>query len=387
MEQLDNLPDEILLNIFSFFNKRDHGQASIVDKHFYKVSTDKSLNNLPWPLLDYSQPPFQVKTLIDNQNIYNAVIVSKWKILFTSKVPASGNHQSRITLMYDVEKNECQKLKKLTLHTESELFPLANGHVLSSIRIPGNRYGLKIIDILQEHCTHTIDGHTDLITAAIELTNGHVITTAADNTLKIWNVAKDESLATIKTRYYQPIKKLLALSTGLVASGFDGTSGTIGIWDINLGKCLYSLIHNSQLSTLIELPTGELLSAASNGTIKLWEINVLPKPYLHTFTMPDFEIIKLMVVLPNQKQVMMVSQHKNEIVFWRWDIEKRKLHDPITVNYQGYIESLAVLPNGQIITIGSRNIQCWFFPELKFENEITETNLSSKLNKFDLNFS
>src|SRR5439155_26632898 len=55
--EIENLPQEMLVHIFSFFNKRDLAKAGEVCSAFHQVSTDEQLQQQAvYPSLDYTQP-------------------------------------------------------------------------------------------------------------------------------------------------------------------------------------------------------------------------------------------------------------------------------------------------------------------------------------------
>ena len=104
---LEQLPDEMLLHILSFFNKKELGSIAPVNKKFNRLVHDKQLQeNAPWPLLDYTQPQLdQIK------NFNNDKLIRQVEWLSDTKIASLSIHDVKI---WDVHTQTCLKTFRLT---------------------------------------------------------------------------------------------------------------------------------------------------------------------------------------------------------------------------------------------------------------------------------
>ena len=76
-----------------------------------------------------------------------------------------------------------------------------------------------------------ITGHTNSIRALTVLQNGLLVSSARDNTIKIWNPLNDWSLVQTLNGHSDSARALNVLQNGYLASGADDLK--ILIWKIN----------------------------------------------------------------------------------------------------------------------------------------------------------
>src|SRR5437763_10232163 len=73
---IETLPQEMLIHIFSFFNKRELAKAGEVCRSFHQLSCDKQLRqNAPYPQLDYtySLPAKSYQTMLHTNVVTCAI--------------------------------------------------------------------------------------------------------------------------------------------------------------------------------------------------------------------------------------------------------------------------------------------------------------------------
>ena len=95
--------------------------------------------------------------------------------------------------------------------------------------------------------------------------------TAAQNAIKLWDVATNKELATIKG-HHQAVWSLSFSPDGktLASASWDGT---IKLWDVAAGKARATLqARSGWFDTVAFSPDGTTLAYADNGMIKLWDV-------------------------------------------------------------------------------------------------------------------
>jgi WD40 repeat protein len=135
----------------------------------------------------------------------------------------------------------------------------------------------------------TLKGHTDEIRSLALLSDGILVSSSRDYTIKFWDIEKKVCIRTLKEHRHF-VGSLAPLPDGLLASGSDDLS--IKIWDTKTGKCLRTLIeaHKDAVNALVLLPDGRLASGSHDDIIKLWPKEFLqrnPRVNLRFFSHPS----------------------------------------------------------------------------------------------------
>lgn len=124
---------------------------------------------------------------------------------------------------------------------------------------------IKIWNLVTTKCEATLQGHIEAI-ISIAIFNNKIISTAYDGTLRIWNENVCE-----KVIHTQTINTILIAGDKFITT--SRLSETIRVWN-STGKCKYILKgHKGKISAMALLPNNQLMSAALDGTLRIWNVD------------------------------------------------------------------------------------------------------------------
>jgi len=136
-------------------------------------------------------------------------------------------------------------------------------------------YTVKMWDSNKGICLKTFAGHqSEVLCLAFTKYSNLILSGSGDRTVKIWNNDKKHNNACIKTLSghtgFVWCMVLLSDDTTLVTGGLDKY---IKVWDIDTGECLKNVIgHLGQILDIKEYKDDTVISADSDGTIKIWSV-------------------------------------------------------------------------------------------------------------------
>lgn len=125
----------------------------------------------------------------------------------------------------------------------------------------------------------TFNGHTDEVNTITWDPSGTILASCSDdNTAKIWSLSKDtfvhdfreheKEIYTIKWSPTGPNSTNPNKPIMLASASFDAT---VKLWDVEAGKCLYTLSHSESVYSIAFSPNGDFLaSGALNGALNIW---------------------------------------------------------------------------------------------------------------------
>ena len=307
----NRLPDEALFNIFRFFPSQTTLQtAACVCKRFQWLAQDESLNDMPYPKLDYMKPISLKHKILRADNFESAPvailpnrlvtgsrekIIKIWntktgqceKILGQSNCVKNfvvlpngllaGGFDDGTIKIWDTKTWECIKTLINTLINQNYVDALA--HVLPDLLISAFDAKLMLWDINTWQCKQIIDMHEGYVIAFATLPNGLLAVTKSYDRFRsraeIWDT---KTWARVKILTQSRAESLAVLPNGFLASG-SSLYNTIKIWDVQTGACVQTLLHddsilnyNYSLCALTVLPNGYLASA-SNRKLNIWNLS------------------------------------------------------------------------------------------------------------------
>jgi WD40 repeat protein len=139
-----------------------------------------------------------------------------------------------------------------------------------------------------------LEGHSDLITGAIQLRDGRLLSADACGDLRLWDSDSGKCLAILEG-HTEVVGGVFQLQDGRFLSwsgsrpppitgnvsfwhNFDDIGGsgdgTLRIWSSDSGKCLTILEgHSDKIEGATQLKNGRILSWSSDCTLRLWDAN------------------------------------------------------------------------------------------------------------------
>lgn len=349
------LHTETLINIFSFFDKRDLAMAARVCKVWRVVSCDKALQDLPMPKRHYATiKPVPIKP----EHHLDGV-----------------NTGSRVTCI-------------ITLPDESIICGLDLGDLLFAKREKTGQW--KVKKILGIH-----GEHNDSVTCLAILPNGNIVSSSKDGSLKIWTVDEFNGFVCIKTLKHDVETHLMGdgtiihlkdevhcvavLQDGSILSGSE--DGILKIWNAQTGECKASFTaHDSAVICIASLPDGNFVSGSSNGTLKIWDVKTLDcKQRLDQESKGHSDGITSLAIIPDNNYLVSGSiDHTIKI----WNINTGECIQTLTNS--AAITCLAVLHDGNI-ACGGEGLQIWHFPYKRKLSHDDRYHKVEQINHFLLN--
>ncbi len=161
---------------------------------------------------------------------------------------------------------------------------LQTGELVSGMRVPRLGHLVVIGSLPLFENTRILKGHTALIEALVNLSNGWLASGSIDCTIRIWDVQNEHSIFVLNGHTGR-INSLTEFSIGLLAS--SSGENNIRIWNIYTGECLSELKgHSNPVSTLdtydqcIISGSGNAIFKSDDATLRIWK-------FPHTLSMDD----------------------------------------------------------------------------------------------------
>ena len=177
-----------------------------------------------------------------------------------------------------------------------------------------------------------LNGHENFVYSLAILHNGDLTSGSQDDTIKIWNSTDGTLKQTLNSNEYG-VFSLVVLHNGNLVSG----SGTIKIWNGEKYEVERTLTnHTNWVVCLTVFPNTDFASGSYDNTIIIWSSNGDYKRTLHGHT----EWVRSLVVLPSGK--LASGSDDKTIKIWSADGNLEKT----LTGHSNLMRSLAVLDNG-----------------------------------------
>ena len=139
-------------------------------------------------------------------------------------------------------------------------------------------YGQKIPAYMFDEC-RVLQGHTSWVEVMIELSNGKLATGSQDNTIRIWDLNKQEGedgYCRVLEGHTNWVSSVIELSNGKLATG--ASDSTIRVLDLDKqegedGYCRVLEGHTSLVYSVIELRNGKLATGSGDNIIRIWDLD------------------------------------------------------------------------------------------------------------------
>ena len=176
------------------------------------------------------------------------------------------------------------------LSCSGELHPgeLRRVVVLSDGRMPRScDNSLRLWDGASGQSLAVMEGHTDIVLGAKQLSTGQILSWSLDNTLRLWDGTSGRCQSVLRG-HTDPVWGAVEISNGLLVSWSkrlrepairlsDGrlppADNSLQLWDCISGQLLTVLEgHTSQIGGATSLSDGRVLSWSDDGTLRLWDV-------------------------------------------------------------------------------------------------------------------
>eukprot|EP00899_Mesostigma_viride_P001775 jgi/Mesvir1/11599/Mv00010-RA.1 len=128
--------------------------------------------------------------------------------------------------------------------------------------------------VLNDACVATLTAHTGVVWALLLTGDGRLVSGAADNSIKVWDLTSYRLLFTFP-RLDDAVHTLAVSKDGRQISSAGVDSGIL-VWGIADRVCRKRLVgHRRSVSALAVTPDGHLVSASCDRTIKVWQMEPL----------------------------------------------------------------------------------------------------------------
>jgi len=187
-------------------------------------------------------------------------------------------------------------------------------------------------------------GHTkDVLSVAFSLDNRQIVSGSRDKTIKLWNTL-GECKYTIDenghTEWVSCVRFSPNTQNPIIVSG--GWDKLVKVWSLTNCKLRTNLVgHTGYINTVTVSPDGSLCaSGGKDGTARLWDLN----EGKHLYSLDAGDIIHSLVFSPTRYWLCAATQESIKI----WDLESKGLVAQLDKNYPDF---QAKLPNPACISL------------------------------------
>jgi len=202
--------------------------------------------------------------------------------------------------------------------------------------------------------TKTLFGHTEKVTAIIQLNSGKLATGGYDNKIRIWDIY--DAVKNQEDKIIDEDGRIFVLLEFLDGKILSGTSkNKINLWDLNSDstECEYSFEgHELWVNCLVKIDNKTFASASNDAKIKVWDF------YSHYCLMElagHTDCILSLVLLQTGKFCSGSADTSIKI----WDREKKECIQTLT-GHEKWVKCVFELDNGIIVSGSDDNsIKLW----------------------------
>ena len=217
----------------------------------------------------------------------------------------------------------------------------------------------SVVEIPPYHIT-TLEGHTDRVTSVSFSTDNTTLASGSwDNTVKLWNVATEENIATL--RHTRQVNSVLFSPDGTtLASGESG----VKLWNVETEENIATFWTFDSVNSISFSRDGTTLASGDDyRRIKLW--NVATEENIATFTHGN-NTVKSVSFSPNGTTLASGSWDRTVKL---WDVATEE--NIATFTHEGSVQSVSFSSDGTTLASGSWD------GTVKLWNVATEENIAT----------
>ena len=186
---------------------------------------------------------------------------------------------------------------------------------------------------------------------------------APDSTIKLWDIATKENIATLEGHTHRVRSVAFSPDGAMLASG--SSDRTVKLWDIATGRTIATLEgHESWVYSVAYSPNGTMLaSGSSDDTVKLWDVTT--KENIATLE-GHAHAVSSVAFSPDGTTL---ASGASDSTIKVWDVATKE--NIATLRHTHRVRSVAFSPDGAMFASGSRDAT------IKLWNVVTRQNIAT----------
>lgn len=243
-----------------------------------------------------------------------------------------------------------------------------------------------VIDTHTGKCVKKLKGHSKSVSCAEFYDNKHIVSTAGDGTILIWDIETEKCIKTINTGKFRIIKAPIIGNISkpdtpkTISIGSDGKrlitnygDNTFEIWDLQMGICLDSINgHSEGINSIKYSPSEKLIASCGyDNIIKIWDAN--------TYSCKRDLVGHISVVYDigwNKDNKTIVSASRDSTVRM-WNVETGICEKTLKLDASVYKVSFIPNSNKIVMALGDGSIRIWNYKikeTIDIIDSLTRTN-------------
>ena len=131
-------------------------------------------------------------------------------------------------------------------------------------------FKIKVWDIKNYQLIRKLSGHTDIILALDNTSDGYLLSGSMDCTIRMWDLNSGDCIKVLDM--FESVNCIKFVKENMILISL-GKSNEIQVYDMNKNRIINQYVaHKKYVSNMVLLPNGKLLSSSGNGEFKLWNV-------------------------------------------------------------------------------------------------------------------
>ena len=214
-----------------------------------------------------------------------------------------------------------------------------------------NTHEIRVQDLSTDNVIHTLVGHTGRITDLAFGSNGQLISSSEDRTVRLWDVETRSEIRQFNDGVGQQTKSVDVSPDGEFLI-FGSSDRTLKLWEVNSGTLLRTFEgHQDIVLSVAFSPDGQIIASGSaDHTVRLW--NVSDGSLIKTFV-GHTDRIWAIAFHPSGTQLAS-GAWDGTVRIWNVDESAEQIDVPFAV-YDRQVLSVEFSPDARLLAIGLVN--------------------------------